>query len=36
MTEMIFLKRMRAVVNQMNFETVPKVTLGKLLRDGVE
>ena len=36
MTEMIFLKRMRAVINQMNFETVPKVTLGKLLRDGVE
>ena len=31
MTEMIFLKRMRAIVNQMNFGTVPKVTLAKLL-----
>ena len=26
----------RAIVSQMNIETISKVTLGKLLRDGVE
>jgi len=35
---MIFLERMRerAIVNQTYIETVPKATLGKLLRDEVE
>ena len=28
--------RERAIVNQRNIGTVPKATLGKLLRDGVE
>ena len=28
--------RERAIVNQTNIGTVPKATLGKLLRDGVE